>query len=106
MHCLKLIAVLCGFTLAVTGASLADPHDYSGDQTPLVFSGKSSPIRKETVFYGSEYRPGTVIVNTAERRLYYVLDGGRAIKYGIGVGRDGFQWSGNHKVTNKQEWPD
>ena len=64
-----------------------------------------SPIQRETVKYDGPHGPNTIIVNTAERRLYLVLDGGRAMKYGIGVGRDGFRWSGTHRITRKAEWP-
>ncbi|SON55425.1 putative L,D-transpeptidase ErfK/SrfK precursor [Hartmannibacter diazotrophicus] len=64
-----------------------------------------SPISKEVVDYSSKYSKGTIVVNTAERRLYYVLGDGKAIKYGIGVGRPGFTWSGTHTVTRKAEWP-
>ena len=66
-----------------------------------------SPIQRSTVsFDGTRYEPGSVVVNTAERRLYYVLNESSAMKYGIGVGRDGFRWAGVHKVTGKREWPD
>ena len=67
-------------------------------------SGKS-PIRRKEVSYDGRHRAGTIIVNTKERRLYYVLGKGRAMKYGIGVGRPGFQWSGTHRITRKAEWP-
>ena len=50
--------------------------------------------------------PGTVVISTAERRLYYVLGNGQAISYGIGVGRPGFQWAGLKTITAKREWPD
>lgn len=50
-------------------------------------------------------QPGTIVVNTSERHLYYVLEGGRAIRYGVGIGRDGFTWSGRAKVGRKAEWP-
>jgi lipoprotein-anchoring transpeptidase ErfK/SrfK len=66
-----------------------------------------SPIPRATVaFEGEKYRAGSVVINTAERRLYYVLDENRALRYGIGVGRDGFRWSGVHMVSQKREWPD
>jgi lipoprotein-anchoring transpeptidase ErfK/SrfK len=66
-----------------------------------------SPIPRTTVaFEGEKYRPGSVVINTAERRLYYVLDENRALRYGIGVGRDGFRWSGVHTISQKREWPD
>jgi lipoprotein-anchoring transpeptidase ErfK/SrfK len=61
---------------------------------------------RETINYSGHYAPGTVIVNTSERRLYYVLGGGKAIRYAVGVGREGFQWSGTQTISNKQEWPD
>lgn len=51
------------------------------------------------------YAPGTVVVKTAERRLYLVLGDGKALRYGIGVGRPGFAWGGQHTVTRKAEWP-
>jgi len=65
----------------------------------------SSAIRKEIVDYETSYKPGTLVIETDERRLYLVLDGGKAMKYGIGVGRDGFTWSGTHRITRKAEWP-
>lgn len=66
-----------------------------------------SPIPRTMVaFDGQKYAPGSIVINTAERRLYFVLDEHRAYKYGIGVGRDGFRWSGAHKVSAKREWPD
>ncbi len=49
---------------------------------------------------------GTIVISTSERRLYYTLGNGQAIQYGIGVGRPGFEWSGNRTVTMKREWPD
>jgi lipoprotein-anchoring transpeptidase ErfK/SrfK len=61
---------------------------------------------KTVVFYRTTEAPGTIIVNTNERFLYLIMGGGRALRYGIGVGRDGFQWQGLVKVTRKQEWPD
>ena len=67
--------------------------------------GGSSPIPRSTVSYASNYSPGTVVVNTAERRLYLVLPNGQALRYGIGVGRDGFRWGGTHRISAKKEWP-
>jgi lipoprotein-anchoring transpeptidase ErfK/SrfK len=66
----------------------------------------SGPFEKQTVFYRTSEPPGTVIIVTAERFLYLIQGNNRAIRYGIGVGRDGFQWSGLQKVARKQEWPD
>lgn len=64
-----------------------------------------SPIRKQIVSYETTHKPGTIVIETSERRLYLVLEDGKAMKYGIGVGRDGFRWSGTHRITRKAEWP-
>ncbi len=64
-----------------------------------------SPIRKQNVDYETNYKPGTIVVETGERRLYLVMEDGKALRYGIGVGREGFTWSGTHRVTRKAEWP-
>lgn len=67
--------------------------------------GRGSPIKKQVVDYETNQKPGTIVIETGERRLYLVLEDGKAMKYGIGVGRDGFTWSGAHRVTRKAEWP-
>jgi len=63
-------------------------------------------VPRTTVSYPGSHKPGTIIVSTGERRLYLVLGNGQAMKYGIGVGRDGFTWSGTTTITAKREWPD
>jgi lipoprotein-anchoring transpeptidase ErfK/SrfK len=67
--------------------------------------GGSGPIPRTTVSYAGNYSPGTIVINTAERRLYLVQPGGQALRYGIGVGRDGFRWGGVHRISAKKEWP-
>jgi lipoprotein-anchoring transpeptidase ErfK/SrfK len=67
--------------------------------------GGSGPIPRQTVAYSGNDAPGTIIISTKERRLYLVLGDGRALRYGIGVGRLGFQWGGVHRITAKKEWP-
>lgn len=67
-------------------------------QTPALFLPTVVP------YYGSE-KQGTIIIDTASRHLYLVQSGGTARRYGVGVGRPGFQWAGRHKVTRKAEWP-
>jgi len=64
------------------------------------------PVPREIVNYPTRHAPGTVIVSSAERRLYLVLEDGKALRYGVGVGRPGFEWKGEQKVTMKREWPD
>ncbi|MEZ5786578.1 MAG: L,D-transpeptidase [Xanthobacteraceae bacterium] len=62
--------------------------------------------RPQLVFFRTTEAPGTIIVHTSERFLYVVQDNNRALRYGIGVGREGFQWQGLVKITRKAEWPD
>jgi lipoprotein-anchoring transpeptidase ErfK/SrfK len=61
---------------------------------------------RAVVSYRTAEVPGTIIVHTSERFLYLIQPGGRALRYGIGVGREGFQWQGLQKISRKQEWPD
>jgi lipoprotein-anchoring transpeptidase ErfK/SrfK len=63
-------------------------------------------FKKQVVYYRTAEAPGTIIVATGERHLYLVQGNGRAIRYGIGVGREGFQWQGLVNITRKAEWPD
>jgi lipoprotein-anchoring transpeptidase ErfK/SrfK len=63
-------------------------------------------LQRQMVFFRSNEPPGTIIVYTSERFLYVVQPGGRALRYGIGVGRQGFQWQGLLKISRKEEWPD
>ena len=65
-----------------------------------------SAIQRETVAYNGPHSAGTIVVSTAERRLYYVMGNGQALRYGVGVGRPGFTWGGVQTVTMKREWPD
>jgi lipoprotein-anchoring transpeptidase ErfK/SrfK len=69
------------------------------------FSGAQGVITKQTVSYSGTQKPGTIVVDTGERRLYLVQDNGTAIRYGIGVGRVGFTWKGVKNITQKKEWP-
>ena len=63
-------------------------------------------LRRTPVFYRTTYPMGTVVVDTSERRLYIITSPTTALRYGIAVGRDGFQWDGLLKVSKKKEWPD
>jgi len=63
-------------------------------------------LQRQTVVYAGPEAPGTIIIDTPNTTLYYVLGGGKAIRYGIGVGREGFTWSGVKSIERKAEWPD
>ena len=110
---LSLACALLGLSLPAHAQWLGDPDGrYSGGQLGTKryeFLGGMSyvgAIKRETVAAPGNYAPGTIIVNTTERRLYLIQDNGTALKYGIGVGRVGFTWAGVTKVVAKKEWPD
>jgi len=86
-------------------AQFFDSRDVMGGGPGFFGGGRSgSPIQRGQVMLAG-YAPGTIVIHTGERRLYLVQGGGQAISYGIGVGRDGFRWSGTHRITAKKEWP-
>jgi lipoprotein-anchoring transpeptidase ErfK/SrfK len=105
---------LLGALVALSNAASArdqDPLSSLFNPTPAPApQGDGRPqataVPREIVPYDGRYTPGTVIISTGERRLYYVLGGGQAIRYGVGVGRPGFEWSGSRYVAHKREWPD
>jgi lipoprotein-anchoring transpeptidase ErfK/SrfK len=63
-------------------------------------------FRRQVVALNTREAPGTVIIDTGNTALYYVLGQGRAIRYGVGVGREGFTWAGTQTISRKAEWPD
>ncbi len=72
---------------------------------PEGFKPQATAIPREVVTYNSRYAPGTILVDTRERRLYYILANNQAVRYGVGVGRPGFDWAGTKTVSRKAEWP-
>jgi lipoprotein-anchoring transpeptidase ErfK/SrfK len=85
-----------------------EPQDqgYGYGQTSQGGTDIDPRFMKQEVSYDGKERPGTVIINTRERLLYLVQENGRALRYGIGVGKPGFTWAGVHHISNKREWPD
>ncbi len=71
-----------------------------------IFGLDGTGLGRTTVSYQSKYPPGTIVVDTGKRQLYLIEGSGSALRYGIGVGRAGFQWKGTHKITAKKENPD
>src|SRR5258708_12878124 len=108
---IRAFAVLIAAVTLLAGAGHARAQGFGFDARDVMggghnFSiGGSSPIPRQTVSFAGNYAPGTILINTAERRLYLVLPDGQALRYGIGVGRDGFRWSGTHRISAKKEWP-
>jgi lipoprotein-anchoring transpeptidase ErfK/SrfK len=107
----------CIQIVLVASLAIPVPHAFArndnlsiGDQPGLVPDSAdeqlSPELQRQMVSYRTNEAPGTIIVQTSERFLYVIQANGRAIRYGIGVGRDGFQWQGLLRITRKQEWPD
>ena len=103
-----LVLTFCLLGATASSANILDPEDKLSGGAPggLMRLLGLSGIGRTTVSIQTNEQPGTIIVNTTERRLYLITGEGRAIRYGIGVGRDGFRWTGVHRVTAKKEWPD
>ena len=74
--------------------------------TPRFAAEPDGRYRRQEVAYDGPHRPGTIVIDTPARQLYLVQSGGRAVRYGIGVGRPGFTWAGMKTVSAKREWPD
>jgi lipoprotein-anchoring transpeptidase ErfK/SrfK len=83
-------------------APAADPMP---NQRPQGFHMDSRFLRQEVAYDGKQ-APGTIVIDTPNHFLYLVEDNGKALRYGIGVGRPGFTWSGTHEISAKKEWPD
>ena len=117
--------IIAGFTGSISAQtlSMADPrpnptvfdsavHDQPAaevqpaSETPDPALQMPEHLRKRIVDYTGREAPGTVIVDTPNTHLYYVLPSGKAVRYGIGVGRAGFTWAGTQTVARKSEWPD
>jgi lipoprotein-anchoring transpeptidase ErfK/SrfK len=76
------------------------------ETAPEVDPALASRLQRQVVAYPTSAAAGTIVIDTAQTQLYFVLGQGRAIRYGIGVGREGFTWAGSESVTRKAEWPD
>ena len=103
-----LAAVVClaDASVIAQGRDELDILDEPG-KVPTAAEEQLDPqFQKQVVFFRTNDPPGTIVVDSANRYLYLVQPGGRAIRYGIGVGRDGFRWSGLLNISRKQEWPD
>ena len=111
---IALASVLAGFVVAQSAqAQLFGPvHDIDIITRKPLVSGEfadgrpqAAAVPRETVAYNGPYGAGTIIISTPERRLYYVLPNKQAVKYGVGVGRPGFEWSGVKVISQKRDWP-
>jgi len=108
--CAALYGLACSFAALATPVAAFTAIDpltrqplYSNEEA---LRAQAAPAQREVVPFNGRYAPGTIVVSTGERRLWFVLGNGQAIQYGVGVGRPGFTWSGTHSITMKREWPD
>jgi len=88
------------------GTLVAPPSVITEDDNDGSSSVLPDRLRRTVVAYNGHEAPGTVVIDTPNTVLYYVLGGGRAIRYGVGVGREGFTWAGVQTISRKAEWPD
>lgn len=113
---MKLLALGLVMATALAGCSITGTSEMftnaygartdAGYQIPAIPLNKlPSHLRRQTVSYSTQEAPGTIIVDTKAKYLYLVQPGGKAIRYGIGVGREGFEWRGTARVAMKREWP-
>ena len=107
--------ILPTFALLAAGIAAAPGAAQANDIFDVIFANakqstsspaKMSAIPREVVPYAGREAAGTIIVNSPERRLYLVIGDGTALRYGVGVGRPGFEWGGVQRVSRKEEWPD
>jgi lipoprotein-anchoring transpeptidase ErfK/SrfK len=121
--CSDSLVTVAGTLTGCTGAPYSRPLDVTlavPDYTAIYneYPGERFAIRgfdyrkiksvflRQTVAYNGPENPGTVVVDTSTRHLYFVEEVGKATRYGVGVGREGFAWSGNARINMKRDWPD
>jgi len=108
---IAMIIGVCAVISGCTTSSLTGPAHYpalsdGGYTIPAIPQHKiANNYRRQTVSYPSKDEPGTIIVDTKAKYLYSILGQGKAVRYGIGVGRDGFRWAGTAHIGQKREWP-
>jgi lipoprotein-anchoring transpeptidase ErfK/SrfK len=93
-------------SVSVHRAKYAEPAYVAPGGGVMETQPQMTPIPRETVAYDGPYSPGTIVISTEEKRLYLILPDHQALRYGVGVGRPGFEWSGMKTITAKREWPD
>jgi lipoprotein-anchoring transpeptidase ErfK/SrfK len=112
--CMRIGALSAAALMFVAASPAIAKLKFSSDTFQLYGGIDNTPERQDTkryrgkrnVSFESGLPPGSVVVRTGERKLYYVLPDGRAIQYAVGVGREGFEWSGRNRISRKQMWPD
>ncbi len=97
---------------ALAAAFLMGAHAPSESAQKVRFNFTSESAAKQSrykgkrvVNYRTSHKPGTIVINTSKRKLYLVMEGGKAMEYGVGVGRQGFSWAGGARIARKAKWP-
>lgn len=98
--------ILAAGLLVLSGPAHAYSNALSRGLADFLNIFSEQPIPRQVVPWSGQQPPGTVVISTSHRRLYYVLGRGQALRYGVGVGRQGFSWAGTKTVSMKREWPD
>jgi lipoprotein-anchoring transpeptidase ErfK/SrfK len=102
--------IVCAAAAVLPAKAERDLNAYSGVKTNFTvgaWSYKTNPkFKRKEIDYSSAEKPGTIIIDTRKRFLYLVQNNGKALRYGIGVGRSGFTWRGAERISRKAEWPD
>jgi lipoprotein-anchoring transpeptidase ErfK/SrfK len=94
-------------TAASAATNASGKSAYKTNWTSSALSRPMSPrFKKRIVSYETKEKPGTIVIDTGKRYLFLVLGDGKAVRYGVGVGREGFSWKGEQRITRKAEWPD
>lgn len=103
------LALLAGLGLLALGSAAQAEIDPLTRQPLVVYAdpakAQATAIPREIVDYPTRQKPGTIVIDSSARRLYFVLADGKAVRYGVGVGRPGFDWAGSQTITRKAEWP-
>ncbi len=106
---LSLTTLLAGCTMDGTITTFSGGYSArtdAGYRIPAIPMSKvPSKFHRQIVRYDTKEKPGTIIVDTGAKFLYYVMDNGKAVRYGIGVGKEGFEWKGTSRIAMKREWP-
>ena len=100
------LLVAAEFSLPGNASATGKQDIKAFDELVASMTDAVSPIRRYETWFPSDEAPGTVVVKASEKRLYLILGESRALKYGIGVAREGFEWSAQLKVSMKRQWPD
>ena len=108
------IVALCLVGALIVPATVAQAATNSSRKTVVKTNWTSSALsraisprfKKRIVSYETKEKPGTIVIDTGKRYLFLVLGDGKAVRYGVGIGREGFSWKGEQRITRKAEWPD